>query len=44
MQDWLEGRGERVYLVAMIEDATSRLLAGFVLHDSTEENVRVLWQ
>ena len=35
--DWLEGRGERIYLVAMIDDATSRLLARFVHHDSTAE-------
>ncbi|MBV9039202.1 MAG: hypothetical protein JO182_32255 [Acidobacteriaceae bacterium] len=27
--DWLEGRGERLYLIAMIDDATSRLLARF---------------
>ena len=25
--DWLEGRGEKLYLIAMIDDATSRLLA-----------------
>lgn len=41
--DWLEGRGERVYLIAMIDDATSRLMARFVRHDSTEENMRMLW-
>lgn len=41
--DWLEGRGERLYLIAMIDDATSRLLARFVRSDSTEENMRVLW-
>jgi hypothetical protein len=41
--DWLEGRGERLYLIAMIDDATSRLFARFVRHDSTEENMRVLW-
>jgi transposase len=41
--DWLEGRGERLYLIAMIDDATSRLLARFVRHDSTEENMRLLW-
>ena len=28
--DWLEGRGEKLYLIAMIDDATSRLLARFV--------------
>jgi hypothetical protein len=41
--DWLEGRGEKLYLIAMIDDATSRLLARFVRHDSTEENMRLLW-
>jgi transposase len=41
--DWLEGRGETVYLIAMIDDATSRLFARFVRHDSTEENMQLLW-
>jgi hypothetical protein len=41
--DWLEGRAsEPVYLISMIDDATSRLWARFVLHDSTEENMNVL--
>jgi len=42
--DWLEGRGEKLYLIAMIDDATSRLLAQFVRHDSTEENMKLLWR
>ena len=42
--DWLEGRGEKLYLIAMIDDATSRLHAKFVRHDSTAENMRVLWE
>jgi transposase len=41
--DWLEGRGERLFLIAMIDDATSRLFARFVRHDSTEENMKLLW-
>jgi len=41
-QDWLEGRGEKLYLMAMIDDATSRALARFVRHDSTPENLRLL--
>jgi transposase len=41
--NWLEGRGERLYLIAMIDDATSRLWARFVRHDSTEENMRRRW-
>jgi len=40
--DWLEGRGELLYLIAMIDDATSRLFARFVRHDSTEENMKLL--
>src|SRR6266513_871870 len=41
--DWLEGRGEKLYLIAMIDDATSRLFARFVRHDSVEENMKLLW-
>src|SRR5262249_32911283 len=40
--DWLEGGGEKLYLIAMIDDATSELTAGFVRHDSTEENLKQL--
>ena len=40
--DWLEGRGPRLYLVAMIDDATSRLWGRFVESDSTAENLRTL--
>ena len=40
--DWLEGRGETVYLISMIDDATSRLFARFVRHDSTEENMKLV--
>jgi len=40
--DWLEGRGPRLYLIAMIDDATSRATACFVEHDSTAENLRIL--
>lgn len=42
--DWLEGRGPKLYLVAMIDDATSRALARFVEHDTTAENMRLLWR
>ena len=41
--DWLEGRGERIYLISMIDDATSRLFARFVHHDTSEENMRLAW-
>jgi transposase len=40
---WLEDRGPKIYLISMIDDATSRLHARFVLHDSTAENMRLLW-
>ena len=40
--EWLEGRGERIYLIKMIDDATSRLFARFVRSDSTAENMAVL--
>jgi hypothetical protein len=41
--DWLEGRGPQLYLISMIDDASSRIHARFVLHDSTEENMRLVW-
>jgi len=40
---WLEGRGAKLYLVAMIDDASSRALARFVEHDTAAENMRLLW-
>lgn len=40
---WLEGRGPKLYLINMIDDATSRIHARFTLHDSTEENMRLVW-
>jgi len=33
--DWLEGRGPRLYLIGMIDDATSRAMGRFVGSDST---------
>src|SRR5215831_4433210 len=42
--DWLEGRGPRIYLIAMIDDASSRSVARFAEQDSTAENMRVLWR
>jgi len=41
--DWLEGRGPKLYLIAMIDDATNELTARFALSDSTAENMRLLW-
>jgi hypothetical protein len=43
VHDWLERRGERLYLIAMIDDATSRVFARFARHDTAEENMRVVW-
>jgi transposase len=40
--DWLEGRGEKIYLIVMIDDATSRWFGRFVRHDSTAENMGML--
>jgi len=40
--DWLEGRGEPLYLIAMIDDATSQAIARFARHDSSLENLRLL--
>ena len=41
--DWLEGRSaEKLYLIHMIDDATSELTARFVGSDSNQENLRML--
>src|SRR6202049_3445791 len=40
--EWLEGRGERLYLIAMIDDATSRLFGRFVRDDRAEEEMELL--
>jgi hypothetical protein len=41
---WLEERGpEKMYLIALMDDATSRLFARFVPADSSEQHMRVLW-
>lgn len=39
---WLEDRGPACPLVALIDDATSRVWGRLVPHDSTEENLRTL--
>jgi transposase len=39
---WLEGRGPACHLIALIDDATSRIWGRFTEHDSTEENLRAL--
>ena len=40
--DWLEGRGPKLYLLAMIDDATSRALGRFAAQDTTQENFHLL--
>jgi len=40
--DWLEGRGEDLKRIRMMDDATSRAVLRFVRHDSTEENLKTL--
>jgi transposase len=40
--NWLEGRGEEILLINMIDDATSRWFARFVRSDSTVENMNHL--
>jgi hypothetical protein len=39
---WLEDRGANLQLIALIDDASSRIWARFTEHDSTEENLRTL--
>ena len=39
---WLEGRGEDILLINMIDDATGRWFARFVASDSTVENMNLL--
>jgi len=40
--DWLEGRGEEVVLIGMIDDATSRILARFYPAGTTEAHMDLL--
>lgn len=40
--DWLEGRGPDLKLIHLIDDATSDLMARFVVHDGTRENLGML--
>lgn len=40
--DWLEGRGDEILLINMIDDATSRWFARFVSSDSTVENMNLV--
>ncbi|MCK5557815.1 MAG: ISNCY family transposase [Candidatus Hydrogenedentes bacterium] len=42
LHDWFEGRGEQAVLIAMIDDATSRVFARFFPTDSTETNLSLM--
>ena len=42
IHDWLEGRGEEGVLIAMIDDATSRVWMRFYPTDSTETNMALI--
>jgi hypothetical protein len=39
---WLEDRGPACQLIALIDEATSRIWGRFTEHDTTEENLRTL--
>lgn len=40
--DWLEGRGGKMYLISLIDDASSELFARFVESESSASNLAVL--
>jgi hypothetical protein len=42
LHDWLEGRGESMVLIAMIDDATSRVEAGFYPGETLESHFDLL--
>jgi len=42
IHEWLEGRGEEMVLINMIDDATGRWFARFATSDSTVENMSLL--
>jgi transposase len=42
VHDWLEGRGEALVLISMIDDATSRTLARFYLAGTVETHMELL--
>ena len=44
IHNWLEGRGEAMVLVNMIDDATSRILAGFYEGETVEAHFDLLGQ
>ena len=44
IHDWLEGRGETVVLLSMIDDATSRVLARFYPEGTVQTHMDILWR
>jgi transposase len=44
IHDWIEGRGEPMVLVNMIDDATSRVLSGFYTGETVEAHFDLLGQ
>jgi transposase len=44
IHDWLEGRGETLVLISMIDDATSRVLARFYPHGTVEAHMDLVWR
>jgi transposase len=42
IHDWLEGRGEELVLISLIDDATSRTLARFYAHGTVEAHMDLL--
>ena len=44
VHDWLEGRGETVVLLSMVDDATSRVLARFYPEGTVETHMDLLWR
>jgi transposase len=44
IHDWLEGRGETMVLISMIDDATSRVLARFYPGGTVEAHMDLVWR
>src|SRR5271167_1664176 len=44
IHDWLEGRGETLVLISMIDDAISRVLARFYPHGTVEAHMDLVWR
>ena len=42
--DWLEGRGDRMVLAGMIDDASSKVVARFYAAETTEAYLDLLWR